>query len=221
MRVSRGRPMVTLKLALSLDGRIATASGESRWITGAAARARVHALRASHDAVLVGSGTARADDPALTVRGLGVAAQPVRVVFDSRLSHAPDSALGRSAREVPVWMVHTAAAPEAARQAWEAAGARLIGCSEGTLDAAAALSALGAAGLTRVFCEGGGQLAASLMRADAVDEVIGFSAGLALGGDGRASLGPLGLRHLAEAPRFRLVAAAQVGADLMHRWERA
>jgi len=125
-RVTAGRPMLTLKLATSLDGRIATATGESRWITGPASRRMVHALRARHDAVMVGSATARADDPSLTVRGLGIAHQPVRIVADSRLSTPPGGALGRTAREVPVWMLHGPDAPPAARAAWEATGARLL-----------------------------------------------------------------------------------------------
>ncbi len=223
MRVRHGRPMVTLKLATSFDGRIATATGESRWITGSAARRAVHALRANHDAVLVGAQTARADDPMLSVRGLGVTSQPVRVVASGGLDLPLDGALAGSAREVPLWLLHgPGEEAQARRSAWDATGARLIEVSQGPdgrLDAAAMLAALGAAGITRLFCEGGGALAAALLSAGLVDELVGFTAGCALGADGRPGLGALGLERLDAAPRFRLLEARRVGGDLMHRWE--
>lgn len=222
-RIATGRPLVTLKLATTVDGRIAMASGESRWITGPAARRVVHALRLRHDAVMVGSGTARADDPDLTVRDLGAARQPVRVVLDSQLSLDPASRLGRTAREVPVWLCHGASAPAGPRQAWQAAGARLITCGEaaGHLDIGAALSALGAAGLTRVLCEGGAELAAALLRAGLVAEIVAFTAGKVIGAEGLGAVAPLDLATLAEAPRFRLTELSEIGGDVMQRWVRA
>ena len=215
-RVERGRPWLTLKLATSFDGRIATASGESRWITGPAARRLVHAERLRHDAVMVGGGTARADDPSLTVRGLGAVRQPVRVVMSRGLDLDPAGVLGRTARDVPVWLVHSGA--DAAP--WRTTGARLLEAAEGPggLDPRAALRALGGAGLTRVFCEGGGRLAASLLRAGVVDELVGFTAGVALGCEGWPGLGPLGLDSLAAAPRLHLLESRPVGEDVMHRW---
>ena len=221
-RVLRGRPHLTLKLATSLDGRIATASGESRWITGPEARRLVHAERLRHDAVMVGAGTARADDPSLTVRGLGRIRQPLRVVVSRRLDLDPEGALGRTAREVPVWLLH-AGAPEARRAAWEARGARLIEVPGGPsgVDPAAALGALGTAGLTRVLCEGGGALGAALLAAGLVDELLVIAAGVALGAEGRPGLGPLGVDALADAPRFRLVETRAVGGDVLQRWRAA
>lgn len=221
-RLTKGRPTVTLKLAASLDGRIATASGESRWITGPEARRLVHAMRARHDAVLVGAGTARADDPSLTVRELGIDHQPVRVVASRRLDVDTGGVLGRTAREVPVWLLHGAEADPARCAAWAATGARLIpvpGDEGRHLDPAAMLAALGAEGLTRVFCEGGGALAAALLGAGLVDRLAVFAAGLALGAEGRPALGAMGLARLAEAPRFRLAEVRPVGPDTLQIWE--
>jgi diaminohydroxyphosphoribosylaminopyrimidine deaminase/5-amino-6-(5-phosphoribosylamino)uracil reductase len=220
-RLATGRPMVTLKLATSLDGRIATAAGESRWITGPQARARVHLMRAAHDAVMVGAGTVRADDPDLTVRGLGPLPQPVRVVLSAGLDLPDTARLRATARAVPVWIVHGDRAPAAAARAWTNAGARLIPAPQspdGTLDPAAALAALGAAGLTRVLCEGGGRLAAALLAAGLVDEIALFSAGLALGADGTPAVGDLALARLADAPRFRLRSVEAVGPDTLSLW---
>jgi len=223
-RVTRGRPMVTLKLASSFDGRIATASGESQWITGPHARRMVHAMRARHDAVLVGGGTARADDPMLTVRGLGAARQPVRVVATRRLDLPLEGMLAQSAHEVPLWLVHGTKATAAMADAWRAKGAVLLPAGVapgGHIDPAALLQALGEKGLTRVFCEGGGALAASLLGAGLADELIGFTAGIALGAEGRPSLGAMGVDALAEAPRFTLIETRAIGGDVMHRWRRS
>jgi diaminohydroxyphosphoribosylaminopyrimidine deaminase/5-amino-6-(5-phosphoribosylamino)uracil reductase len=220
LRLSQGRPAVTLKLALSLDGRIATASGESRWITGPDARRAVHLLRARHDAVLIGGGTARADDPALTVRDLGPLPQPVRVVATARPDMPRDSALARSAAAHPLWIL---TASDADPGFWPETGARLIPVPlvQGRLDPRGMLTALGAQGLNTVLCEGGGVLGASLLAADLVDQIIVFTAGLMLGADARAAPAALNLAALADAPRFRLTESAPVGPDLMHRWTRA
>lgn len=222
LRTEQGRPLVTLKLASSFDGRIATATGQSQWITGPQARRAVHALRARHDAVMVGAGTARADDPSLTVRDLGVRRQPVRVVVSRHLDLPLLGNLARTAQEVPVWLCHgPSAAPERV-QAWEGLGGRLIPCAlQGVqVDAADALRQLGAAGLTRVFCEGGGALAASLLAADLVDELVGFTAGLAIGAEGLPAIGAMGLERLDAAARFDLVETRPLGDDVMHRWRR-
>lgn len=222
-RVTAGRPAVTLKLASSFDGRIATASGESQWITGPAARREVHALRMRHDAVMIGAGTARADDPALTVRGIGAARQPVRVVLSRALDLPQGGQLAASARDVPLWLVHGKDADPGLVAAWRALGAELLPVSvaHGQIDPAAALAALGERGLTRVFCEGGGALAASLLAAGLVDTLIGFTAGLALGAEGRPAISALGVASLAEAPHFTLAQIRAVGGDVMHVWRRA
>ena len=220
---TEGRPEVMLKLALSLDGRIATASGESQWITGPDARRRVHAMRSTHDAVMVGGGTARADDPSLTVRGLGVSHQPVRVVLSRKLDLPRQSNLARTARDVPVWIIHGVGAHREACAAWSALGARLFEVTRDGphLDPSAALQTLAEAGITRVFCEGGGQLAGSLLARDCVDRLAVFSAGLALGAEGQPSIGALGLERLSEARRFARCAQHAVGPDTLTLWERS
>ena len=219
-RITQGLPFTTLKLATTLDGRIATASGESRWITGPQARAHVHMLRMTHDAVLIGSGTARTDDPDLTVRGLGARQQPVRIVLDSRLSHSPDSRLGRSAAQHPVWLLHGPAAPETARAAWVATGARLIKCpAQGDhIDLQAAFRILATEGLTRILCEGGGTLAARLVAETLLDDLAVYNAGCLIGADGTAALGPLGLTALSGAPRLSVTETHQLGPDTFSLW---
>ncbi|WP_293575481.1 bifunctional diaminohydroxyphosphoribosylaminopyrimidine deaminase/5-amino-6-(5-phosphoribosylamino)uracil reductase RibD [Phaeobacter sp.] len=223
LKTEQGRPFVTLKLANSFDGRIATSTGESKWITGPEARRVVHAMRARHDAVMVGGGTARVDDPSLTVRDLGVARQPVRVVISRHLDLPLMGQLARSAREIPLWICHGAGADADRSKAWSELGATLLPCgTDGLqLDASDVLQQLGQAGLTRVFCEGGSGLAASLLKQDLVDELIGFTAGVTLGGDGLASIGGLAYEALAQAPRFELCGTRPVGGDVLHRWRRA
>lgn len=223
-RLATGHPRVTLKLAASLDGRIATASGESRWITGPEARRHVHALRLRSDAVMVGAGTARADDPDLTARGMGAAAQPVRVVLSRRLDLDPASRLGATARAVPVLMLHGAGAPPAAIAAWEAAGADCVeipGPRGRALAPEDVLASLGARGLNALLVEGGGGLAAELLGAGLVDELHVFSAGLVLGAEGRPAVGAMGVAALSEAPRLILREVRPVGADALHVWTRS
>jgi diaminohydroxyphosphoribosylaminopyrimidine deaminase/5-amino-6-(5-phosphoribosylamino)uracil reductase len=223
-RMTAGRPMLTLKLAQSIDGRIATGTGESRWITGPRARSEVHLMRAQADAVLVGAGTARSDDPRLDVRGLGIGdANPVRVMVSGALTVPRDGHLGRTARELPLWIVHDTEAEPERRTAWEELGAELIEVpfqADGLMDLSAMLQRLGDRGLTRVLCEGGGRLAAALIDADLVDEVVCYTAGLVLGGDAIPAVGSIEVEALQLAPRFRLLDVAPIGPDLRSRWRR-
>ncbi|WP_120502140.1 bifunctional diaminohydroxyphosphoribosylaminopyrimidine deaminase/5-amino-6-(5-phosphoribosylamino)uracil reductase RibD [Roseovarius sp. EL26] len=221
-RAETGRPWVTLKLATSFDGRIATATGHSQWITGPEARRTVHAMRAGHDAVMVGGGTVRADDPSLTVRDMGVTQQPVRVVISRRLDLPLMSQLARTAHEVPLWLCHGADADIALVEAWEGIGAKLLPCAihGAQLDMGSVLTMLAEQGLTRVFCEGGGAIAASLLSEDLVDELVGFTAGIAIGAEGLPAIGALGLSTLEGANRLALIEIRAVGADILHRWRR-
>ncbi len=224
LRVREGRPLFHLKMAGSLDGRIATASGESKWITGEAARRDGHRLRAIHDAILVGAATAAADDPELTCRLPGLAARsPVRIVLDSQARLSPLSKLAASARLTPVWLICTNSAPGSRRDALAALGVEVVevdGGADGRIDVSAAARALGARGLTRVLVEGGGQVAASFLKAGLVDGISCYRAGLVLGGDSRSAVGGLEFARLGSAPRFSLVSARQLQGDTLETWRR-
>ena len=224
LRLRAGRPLFHLKLASSLDGRIATASGESKWITGEGARADGHRLRAIHDAILVGAGTVAADDPDLTCRLPGLKAySPVRIVLASKAGLAETSKLAMTARQVPVWLLCTSAAPAARREALHKAGIEIIevaAAGDGRVDAAAAAQALGQRGLTRVLVEGGGQVAAAFLQAGLIDRITSYRAGVVLGADGRSAVGELGFNQLDFAPRFRLVSARSLQGDTVESWTR-
>lgn len=223
LRILSARPLVSLKLATSFDGRIATHSGESQWITGPEARRVGHLMRARHDAVMIGCGTARADDPMLTVRGLGIERQPVRLVLDSKLGLSPESRLAETAGEIPLWICHGETAAANRRDRLSASGARLIECAtsqSGRIELTDLFSKLAAIGLNRVYCEGGGQIAASLLAAGLVDQLIGFTAGLALGADGISAIGKMPESPLADKQRFILRECQTVGADILHVWSR-
>lgn len=221
-RVELDRPFLTLKLASSFDGRIATGTGESQWITGSAARRSVHAMRARHDAVMVGAGTARKDDPSLTVRDLGIDHQPQRVVVSRRLDVPLLGQLARTATEVPVVLCHGPEADASLTRAWSDLGATLLLCQSagGQLDPHDVMRQLARHGLTRVFCEGGSALAASLLEADLVDELVTFGAGLAIGAEGLPSVGALGLSTLENAPRFDLMDNKTIEGDTVQHWRR-
>lgn len=224
-RIGAGRPLVTLKLAATLDGRIATASGESRWITGAAARARVHLLRATHDAVMVGSNTVLGDDPELTCRLPGLAPRsPVRIVVDSRLRVPPTARLVVEASRTPTWFLVRRGIDAERCAALTRCGVEIIeiaAAADGRLDLAAALAALGQRGLTRVLVEGGAGLAAALLATDLVDRIAWFHAPRIIGGDGIPAVGGFGVAKLAAAPRFERLSLETVGEDVLETLRRA
>ncbi len=223
-RIPLGRPMVTLKLASTLDGRIATRTGESQWITAEPARRAAHGMRGRHDAVMVGVGTVVADDPDLTCRLPGVRPNSlVRVVADSRLRTPLTARLVATAGATPTWFVHRPGAdPERAR-ALGAIGARLIEVPGGPvgIDLAAALAAMAEAGINTLMVEGGAQLAAALLRADLVDRIAWFHAPAVMGGDGWPSAQAFGVETLAAMPRYVRRSAAPVGGDLLTMLHRA
>ena len=210
---------VTLKLATSLDGRIATASGESRWITGPNAREAVHALRADHDAVLVGVETALADDPELIVRIEGFTGkQPARVVLDSHQRLPVEGKLARTARETATYVVTISDSNNRLTDAGvKVLQVKAVGERP---DLQASLDALEAEGIESVLVEGGGQVAASFLRCELVDAIEWFRAPIVLGGEGRPAVGALALTALADAPRFARTALDVIGDDIWERYER-
>jgi diaminohydroxyphosphoribosylaminopyrimidine deaminase/5-amino-6-(5-phosphoribosylamino)uracil reductase len=222
-RVRQGRPLVTLKLASTLDGRIATRTGESRWITGEAARRAAHALRGRNDAVMVGVGTVLADDPELTCRLAGYRPNPVvRIVADSHLRTPLTATLAATAASAPTWMLIRQGADRDRRRAFANLGVKLIECegAETGVEPASALTALGTAGVTRVLVEGGAQLGASLLRANLVDRIAWFHAPAVMGGDAWPAVQAFGIDHLDAMPRFMRIAATPLGDDMLTEFAR-
>jgi len=215
-RVLRGRPLVTLKLATTLDGRIAAPGGDARWITGPGARRLAHALRDISDAVLVGAGTVRADDPRLTCRLPG-GRHPVRIVLAGRALDLPARARVLARGGPPTWVI----APRGARPARVAALRRrgvevlLVPGRRGRLPFAALARLLGARGLTSLLIEGGATVAAEALRARVVDRLVLFVAPALLGGDAVAAVGPLGLGRVRDALRVTDLALGRVGSDIV------
>ncbi len=221
LNIEQNRPLFALKTATTLDGRIALASGESKWITGAAARGAVQGLRARYDAILVGSGTVLADDPELTCRLPGYSGRPkVRIVLDRRGRTPPTSKIAATALDIPTWIV-TAKGADCA--ALEAQGVEII-TAAGKNDAEFAVNAakeLANRGLTRVMIEGGGTVAAAFLKADLIDEIAWFRAPNVIGADGTAAIGPLGLEKMGDIAAFQHRETLVFGADTLDFLDRA
>jgi len=225
LRLEKNRPLVTLKLAMTLDGRIATRTGESRWITGEPARARSHLLRAQHDGVMVGSGTVLADDPLLNVRLPGLEREsPLRIVLDGRMRLPLTSALVAGARDTPTWLVTLPGGDKHRRQAFVSCGIEVIeapASRDGGLDLTQVLARLAQHGLTRLLVEGGARLAAALLRDDLVDRLAIFRAPSLIGGDGLPAASGFGLERLAEMPQFVPMEIVELGLDRLETYRRA
>ncbi len=209
----RGRPFVTLKLAQSLDGRVATADGSSRWITGERARTRVHELRGLADAVMVGSGTAVADDPRLTVRHVDPPrGQPRAVVLDARGRTPAGSSVIRDGTIV----VTSPDADDRWRETLTSAGVEVavVDATDRGVEPVAALDALLERGVRTVLCEGGPTLAGALVRADLVDRLVLHVAPIVLGADATATITGVEVATVQAAPRWRLGTVTTYGADV-------
>jgi diaminohydroxyphosphoribosylaminopyrimidine deaminase/5-amino-6-(5-phosphoribosylamino)uracil reductase len=224
LKVTQGRPLITLKTATTLDGRIATSSGDSQWITGEDARTVGQRLRAEHDAVLIGSGTAMADDPALTCRLPGMEGRsPLRIVLDGRLRLSTSAKLVKTARQTPTWVVTSADANAERRMELEASGVRVIKIDAGPAEhpkPEAVVTELARFGVTRVLVEGGGEIAASFLAAGLVDRIAWFRGPRIIGGDGIPAAASMGVEKLAGAPTFSRTSVNVVAADLLEVYER-
>ena len=213
------RPQVTLKLATSLDGKIALANGMSEWITGEKARAEGRKLRATHDAIAVGSNTAVLDNPQLTTRIDGQP-DPIRVIFDTKLRLSSKSNLAMTAKQIPVWVFSDVTTGNVANTLKDL-GVRLIKTPVSLgVDLKAALQTLHENGVNSLLVEGGGTLAASFLRLDAIDVIEWFRAPMILGGDSRGSIGDLGLTNMNLAKRFSRIEIKELGDDIHERYER-
>ncbi|MDB4191570.1 bifunctional diaminohydroxyphosphoribosylaminopyrimidine deaminase/5-amino-6-(5-phosphoribosylamino)uracil reductase RibD [Amylibacter sp.] len=219
-RINKKRPFISLKIATSLDGRIATQTGNSKWITGVDSRHYVHYLRATHDAVLVGRGTVEADNPSLNIRGLGnKITSPVRIVIDSNVSMDNNSFLASSAKVSPVWICH---ADGANFNKISKTGAISIPCKRNKdgIDLLDAMKNLAQNGLTRILCEGGGKLGAALLKENLVDQLIIMQAGVAIGSEGTAAIGKMDINNLQDAPNFKMKETRKIGNDILSIWSR-
>jgi diaminohydroxyphosphoribosylaminopyrimidine deaminase/5-amino-6-(5-phosphoribosylamino)uracil reductase len=223
LRVTAGRPMVTLKLAVSADGMIGKREGGRMMITGKAAFDRVQAMRAESDAVMVGIGTVLVDDPRLTVRHPGLESRsPVRIVLDRQARLPLTSLLVTSAREVPLWLVVGPEVPPERRTELLAAGVELLDAKEGAggLDFASVLSLLAERGITRVLIEGGSHVASSLIASNCADEIVLFRASVVVGPDGVRAFAGHALSAVERSPRYRLIEEARIGEDHLRRYLR-
>ena len=218
-----GRPHITLKLASSLDGRIALGDGSSQWITGPAARRYAHHLRASHDGIVVGSGTAMADDPQLTCRLPGASShdQPVRVVLDRRGRLPLQSRLASSVDEAPLWVVTSLETDATWREGLAGKGVHVLTPPADALHFDGMMRLLAQQGLTRILVEGGSAVAAAAVQTELVDELHWISAPKVLGGDSLAAVADLALSQVPQTPGFALVRQFPLDADTVSVYTRA
>ncbi len=219
MLVANQRPKITLKLATSLDGKIALANGDSQWVTSETARAHGRHLRADNDAIAVGANTAEIDNPRLTTRVPG-RADPVRVVFDSTLRLDLGSHLVETARDTPTW-VFTRAGSDAKASALRDKGVILHAVSDQNgLSLKEAVTLMGEGGIRSLLVEGGGTLIASFIQAGLYDTLHWYRAPVLLGGDGRDCVGALSLTNMDQAVRLQRMKVNEVGHDLHEIYER-
>ena len=202
-----------------MDGKIALSNGMSEWITGEKSRAVGRRLRARHDAIAVGANTAVMDNPQLTTRIDGEP-NPIRIIFDTHLRLSPESELAKTASQIPVW-IFCKSDEGAKAQALKGLSIRLFTVPYDTgLDVDSALNFMFRQGVSTLLVEGGGTLAASFVKARAIDRIDWFRAPLILGGDGRDCIGELGLADLTQSRNFTRVNITELGDDLHEEYEK-
>ncbi len=214
--MNTGRPFVHLKMAISLDGKIATRTGDSRWITGQESRARAHELRHEYDAILVGAGTVLSDDPLLTDRSGRSRRNPlVRVVLDEALKISPDSQVGKTAQDSPVIVFAGASSNESRKELLESRGIEVVNDSSDGRDLSSVLEQLGSRSLQSVLVEGGANVAGKLLESNLVNKVTFFIAPLIIGGkEAPGAIAGTGVEKIADAFKLLDVEVSQRGRDI-------
>lgn len=222
-RIMHDRPLITLKLAGSLDGRSSLANGKSQWITGSRARQQGHWFRANHDAIMIGADTAIADNPDLRCRIAGRQnSSPVRIVLDRQGKVSAECILAQTADETPTWVVVDLQHLAKAREVFSKTAVKVLSarCIDGHFDLHNVLHILAEQGLTRVLVESGGRLAAALLQKQVVDRVVHFQAPGIIGADGKGIVGDMHLQDLTQMHRFSRHRVENVGQDLMISYEK-
>ncbi|WP_417842931.1 bifunctional diaminohydroxyphosphoribosylaminopyrimidine deaminase/5-amino-6-(5-phosphoribosylamino)uracil reductase RibD [Thalassospira sp.] len=222
-RIMHDRPLITLKLAGSLDGRSSLANGKSQWITGSRARQQGHWFRANHDAIMIGADTAIADNPDLRCRIAGRQnSSPVRIVLDRQAKVSAECILAQTADETPTWVVVDLQYLAKAREVFSKTAVKVLSarCIDGHFDLHNVLHILAEQGLTRVLVESGGRLAGALLQKQVVDRIVHFQAPGIIGADGKGIVGDMHLQDLTQMYRFSRHRVENVGQDLMISYEK-
>ena len=223
-RILNGKPKITLKLATSLDGKIATKNNESKWITGERSRKLTHLYRMQSDAVMIGSRTAIMDDPSLNVRHITTKQQPAKIIIDTTLKTPLTSKIFQSANEFKTIICCGHNVDQSLVSIWINQGSKIIKCKtniDGKIDLIDAMKHLGTIGINNIFCEGGASLATSLLKADLIDEFISMTSGLLIGANGRSVVGNFDNLSISKLPILKLRESYKHGQDVVSIWSKA
>jgi len=223
-RILNGKPKITLKLATSLDGKIATKNNESKWITGERSRKLTHLYRMQSDAVMIGSRTAIMDDPSLNVRHITSKQQPAKIIIDTTLKTPLTSKIFQSANEFKTIICCGHNVDQSLVSIWINQGSKIIKCKtnmDGKIDLIDAMKHLGTIGINNIFCEGGASLATSLLKANLIDEFISMTSGLLIGANGRSVVGNFDNLSISKLPILKLRESYKYGQDVVSIWSKS